>query len=297
MTIITFLLIVSCCIAAAMLAVLLVPFTLVGELNVTSALRSHCFLHVRWLHPWLARWEYNAASKRSKLTLFGITRAEGGSAAGRETGESPMKKKDTSVPFVYSTDALIHSTARQKPQQQPGVSAGTYENRREAPSPGSPFAEKGFSGRLPRFWLKIKSVLSILEDIRNRRTAGKILRWCAKTIGLFSGMAHFRHLRIHAKAGTGDPAETGRIFGCWSALESGCFGMDRSIDVQFSPDFSGGTFECDGSIAVRISTARVLLTLLWPLLTFPYLRAYFLWRRIRKKTRPENPGERHACHA
>lgn len=299
MTIIALLLVILGLITAGALAVLLVPFTVTAEFHVSSAGRRDGALQVRWLHPWLARWQYDIAGKRSAVTLFGITRfLNAGSGAGRKTECPRIRDIDNQVnaPSSHEQKRKTDTTPpyKPKPEQATQVFTPAYDNRGETHSRSLHTREKGTAEYHSGTWQKAKSWFSILCDLRNRRSAAKILLWCGRTLRWFLCMVSFHRFRVHAKAGTGDPAETARIYGYYAALESCCLGTNRNVDVRFSPEFSADRFECDGCIAVRTSTARVLLPLLWSLLTFPYFRAYFVWRRIRKKNALDDPK---ACHA
>jgi hypothetical protein len=297
MTIIDILLVVLGLITVGALAILLAPFTGTAEFHVSSAGRRNGALQVRWLHPWIARWQYDIAEKCSAVTLLGITRiSNGGTKTGRKTGRSPVPDigNQINAPSFQEQKRETDTTPQHKPEQTTQVITQAYDNHHEAHSRNMSAGKKETDEYHSGIWQKVKSWLSILGDLRNRRAAVKILRWSGRTLHLFLCMVSFHRFRFHAKAGTGDPAETGKIYGYYTALESGCLSTIRNVDVRFSPEFSDDRFECDGSIAVRTSTARVLLPLLWSLLTFPYLRAYFVWRRIQKKNTRENPK---ACHA
>ena len=100
-----------------------------------------------------------------------------------------------------------------------------------------------------------------------------------------SRLISFDHLRLHAKAGAGDPAETGKMYGWYTALNDGCFRRQNNIDVRLEPQFSGDVFEFDGSIGLRTSLARIGIPLIVALVTFPYLTVYFVWRRLKKSSK------------
>jgi hypothetical protein len=134
MTIIAILLVVLGCIAAGALAVSLTPFTFTAELNVSSAGHRKGAVRMCWLHPWIARWQYDVEGKRSELTLFGVTRVlNGGNDAGRKTEGSRISGIDKPVhaPASQAQARETDTTPLQKPRQKPEVFEKVFENHRE----------------------------------------------------------------------------------------------------------------------------------------------------------------------
>jgi hypothetical protein len=286
------LLTVLCCVVAVMAVASLMPFTVTGRANISYGACGKCALEVRWLHPWLVSWEYDAMRKRSKLTLFGSVRSgKRVNDAGTETGGSAEEKRD--APLEQAAFNVKQDGGSAVPHIEREALPGTVENLRGQPEPATGDGKKE-TGWRRRIFQKAKSLFSLAGDFRNRRAIHIILRWCGRTFRLLFSTACFHHLRIHGVAGTGDPAETGNMYGFLSAVGSGILGEGGNVEVRFAPEFTDERFECDGSVALRTSAARVLLPLLWSLLTFPYIRAYFLWRKIRKEIRREKRGESHA---
>jgi hypothetical protein len=112
----------------------------------------------------------------------------------------------------------------------------------------------------------------------------KMFRWCWRTLPLCFHVVQFDHFLLHAKAGVGDPAETGKIYGWYSALRNVLLMRQRNIDVQFEPYFSGEALEIEGNIGLKTSIIRIGIPLTVALMTFPYLSVFTIWRRIKKGT-------------
>jgi hypothetical protein len=95
-------------------------------------------------------------------------------------------------------------------------------------------------------------------------------------------MIRFDHFRLHAKAGLDDPAETGKIFGLYIALNDVLFSSRKNVDVRIEPYFSGDTLEFHGSVCLRTSIARISIPVLAALMTFPYFTVLIVWWRLKK---------------
>jgi len=291
MTTTAILLSILCLIAAGVLIAALSPLTFTAEIKVSAEGQSGV-IHAQWLHPWIVRWKHDVEQRRSEVIVLGKTRLfqdrdeskikpEKGPIPNRNKKASAAAQPGRNVDAASCKESLIEGNLRiEKKQKKTYRQNGTVDGEKPAYT--------GDGG-----WQKVKHVYSILRDVNNRRAFAKALRWFKRTLGLFFKMIRFYRFRLHVKAGTGDPAETGMIYGYFMSLDRFIFSLHQNVDVRFSPEFSSDTFECCGSIAVRTSFARVLLPLLTALVTFPYLTAYFVLRRYKKNKSSKNNGARH----
>lgn len=98
------------------------------------------------------------------------------------------------------------------------------------------------------------------------------LRRAARLVIDLARLAKPEDVRINARIGFEDPAETGMMFGCWSAARLVCAGC-----CQVEPDFTAETLEARG----RIRWRRSLASLLRPIVAFATSRE--LWRALRAR--------------
>jgi hypothetical protein len=256
--------------------IVLAPFTLTAEISVSETVQSGV-MHAQWLHPWIMRWKYDVAQGRYEVTVLGKT------CISPDKDGLNIKSEKSLVPGNMDKPAPAAAPPASRifytPEKEPLT--GEKNGLNDLPSGTSDGKKPAYSRTSA--WQKVKFVFSILRDGNNRRAFAKVLQWSKKTLGLFFKTIRFNHFKLYAKVGTGDPAETGKIYGYYTALEKSILSMHQKIDVLFTPEFSNDMFECCGSVAVRTSFARVLLLLLTALVTFPYLTAYFVWRRINKQ--------------
>lgn len=266
MTITSIVLIILVLIAAGALIVLVVPFTFMAEFNVSSAGQSGV-MHAQWLHPWIARWKYDIEQRRSEIRVLGWTRVF------QDKGTAETKAEESPVPHLDKPVTDVAQPAGFTVENEYRKETGLEEKPRIDTKPVDPEV----SG-----WQKVKNIYSILRDLDNKKVFAKALCWCRRLFLLCFKIVSFHRFRLHTKAGAGDPAETGKIYGYYVALERSCFSLHQNVDVSFSPEFTGDMFACDGGISFRTSFIRVLLPLLVALVTFPYLTAYFVWRRFKK---------------
>jgi hypothetical protein len=282
---------ILCLIAGGTLIFALAPLTFTAEIEISAEGHSGV-MHAQWLHPWIVQWKYYVEQRRSEVMVLGKTRMfPDKDRLETKPEKTPVPDRNKRVPvaelpvgtagIASCKELLIEEDLRIEKKQEK-----TYQSTETADT-DKPSDPRG-SG-----WHKVRHVYSILHDVNNRRAFAKALRWCRRTLGLFFKMIRFYRFRLHAKAGTGDPAETGKIYGYYTALDKFIFSRHQNVDVRLTPEFSIETFECCGSIAVRTSFARVLLPLLTALVTFPYLAAYFVWRRLKKIKSLKNNGARH----
>ena len=291
MTTTAILLMILCLIAAGVLLAALAPFTVAIEMNVSSEKRRGV-MHAQWLHPWIMRWTYNVEQCRSEVKVLGKTLL----FTERDISKTePLKAPASNCSKPPADASQLIGKGDFIPCKKPVIEKESWTDNKSDKMyhpPRPVFGERPLE-TIDCGLRKIKYFYSILRDVNNRRAFSRMLRWCRRVPGLVFKMIHFYRLRLYAKAGTGDPAEIGKIYGYYVALDRLIFRQHRNVDVRFTPEFSSDMFECCGSIAVRTSFARVVLPLLTALVTFPYLPVYFVWRRLKKNKSLENNEARH----
>ena len=267
---------IICCLSVFLFA----PVSFGAEFTFTASGRKGT-MYMQFLHPSLAQWKYDIVHRRSEVRVLRWTRV-----FPEEVHRAPELEgtiKANSIKSAASPVAECIPQAAETPREGRSIA----ENHQETPLFGAPTAStEQTAGYAVRIWQKIKYLLSILYDSRNRRAAVKTLRWCRRILGFFFSMAGLHRFRLHAKAGTGDPAETGKIYGYYTAFNSSFLSLQRNIDVRFIPEFSGNQFDCCASVAIRTSLTRIVFPFFAALVTFPYFTAYFTWRRIKKLKYP-----------
>jgi hypothetical protein len=252
-------------IAAGVLAAAFVPITFAAEIHVSPAGKIG-IMSMQWIHPWVARWEYDVEQRRSETIILGRTR---------------IVKGDGTKSSIYNEQAHIAAVPLAKeephaPRETPWIS----DNHKTAYTLTESFIKERPVNPIARGWKKMKMILSLLKN--NRRAIVKVLLWCRRTLRFCFLTVRVHRFRLHARVGAGNPAETGKMYGWYTVLNSSIFSLYKNIEVRFTPEFSGEQFECDGSIALRSSFARIAMPLIVALATFPYLTSYFVWRRVRK---------------
>ncbi len=86
-----------------------------------------------------------------------------------------------------------------------------------------------------------------------------------------------------------DPSETGMLYGLTESISSDARASTKSY-IDFTPYFAGQQhFKSRGSLFWRASVGGILLWLLLSLITYPWIGAFFCWRRNRRKKEQQNP--------
>ena len=89
---------------------------------------------------------------------------------------------------------------------------------------------------------------------------------------------------MRIKAGFTDPAITGTLHGFFTGMYHGLdIRENRHFSIDFEPQFEEeDIFLFEGAVRIKISLAQLLKPVFIGLLTFPYISAFILWRRIKK---------------
>jgi len=132
---------------------------------------------------------------------------------------------------------------------------------------------------------KFKVVLRF--TLNQKRIALKALQWIRGVIFRLFALVGFEAVYVRLKAGFDDPALTGLVHGFYTSIFYG-FDLDdvKRVTLEFEPVFENrDTFDFSGTLSIKTSVARLLMPLIFAILTFPYISAFILWRRIRRMKR------------
>ena len=279
-------------IAAVALAFAFSPFSLLTEFSVSESKRSGT-VHFRWLHPRIARYTFDIESRTAALHVLGWTRRisdaaareESPSVPAAETARSPAAPQEAPAPEGERAPEPHRAEPVRGEVEQPVYGCAAKESpsaERRVPK-ARRTKEKAQKERPQRSgirsWQALKRTLSILN---NRPWYSKLFHWGMRTLRVCVRLIRFDHLRLHATAGLHDPAEMGKIYGWYTALNHCLLARQKHIDLRLEPRFSEAVLEVKGSIGFTTSLFRLLAPMLVALLTFPYLSTWVIWRRLKK---------------
>jgi hypothetical protein len=285
-------LIIICCLIIPVIFIMAAPFVLTAQFSTLSNDRNGIFLF-RWVHSWIAFVKYDLGNKTLEIRLLGWTRKIAGAAgniaddqseatsgpSGAETGKSnrALNAVAPERPGTESSRIEKSSPPESMYTRKKGLSFGDSPDR---PIPRADGKKNEAPSSPNRFtWSKIKKTISIL---RRGRVGKKLFRWALRLLRLSLKIVRFDHLRLHARAGVQDPAETGKIYGYFAALHSILFSHRKNMDVRLEPRFMSYVFEVEGSVGLKTSIAVILMPLAVAIVTFPYIAVFFVWRRLKK---------------
>ncbi|MGA2508314.1 MAG: DUF2953 domain-containing protein [Chitinispirillaceae bacterium] len=228
-------------------------------------------VHLLWLHPKLLRLTYDMTGKRLAVRILGwhLHLAEEKAHRKRKTDTETAKR------FVEPVSRGKHPAETLERQETNVRENGSLRltGGLEHPKPEKMLNRRSIT------WRKVKSIIVILN---RQKVTGKILRCCGWTLQACFKLIRFDHCFLHAKAGAEDPAETGKIYGYYIALNHVFFGGRKKNDVRVEPYFTGAMFEFQGNIRLRTSIARISIPVMVALMTFPYFTVLIVWWRLKK---------------
>lgn len=86
-------------------------------------------------------------------------------------------------------------------------------------------------------------------------------------------------LRLRARIGLGDPADTGMLLGWLAAVPSGVRSLAPGLELRVEPDFTDAVLDCGAAGGIRVIPLGALASLLLFALSPATLRAaWVLWR-------------------
>jgi hypothetical protein len=296
-SILTVMVYIGAVLAIVLLLALFSPFVLKTEFAVSSESQQGS-VFLSWLHPLVVAARFSSVDGKGEVRLFGWRITVMKREAHDGTGTGGQDRAGTAPPAAAApiprqqTESVMPKTAPEpSPQASPHVSrkdddihantnttTGTHEETRAA-SGQAQGRFRRFRNTLASGWRKAETTWRV---IRFHRMASRFTRWM---LSLFSGMLgiiRFDLCRLHVRAGIDDPADLGKVYGWYTAVQSIIRRRGRRIFITFEPRFMQNTLAFDGVIGLRTSLARILTPVTVALFTFPWLRAFFVWRRLRK---------------
>jgi hypothetical protein len=291
-------------VALVALVVLFVPFRFSTEFALSTDTGSGAFL-AHWIHPRIFGIRYDFERNLTELTIFGWrlkTKARDADVNDKSAEQAASAKETGAV----KKDPVLTKPAPVKPAPveparqtiQPAIPVAEVPPKSSASTvsddkPGAPrqsirsrFAQ--FRKRMSFHWRRLQTSWRILQRYQ---MASRALRWCLRLLSLSARSVRLDHVRINVKAGLKDPADLGKIYGWYAAGNRLLFGGRKNIMLGFEPQFMRNSLALNGSVGLQTSVARVLMPLVIGLLTFPWLRAFFVWRRLKTIYQSEPPGD------
>lgn len=280
------------CLIAAVVVIMVAPFVLTTRFSSVPNNRNG-ILEISWLHPSIALVKYNMGTKSLELRFFGWVGNGAAAKKGKETPPSVSTSGSHADASPQSNETLKPSAVEQprpvdgrtgqsaappdgksrKMEQTPVERSNTSKSGQGAKNDTIPSSPNRFT------WSKLKKTIAIL---RQGHCGRKLFRWSLRLLRLSLRIIRFDHLRLHARAGVEDPAETGRIYGYFAALHSTFFSNRKNMDVSLEPRFMSNVLEVEGRVGLKTSIAGMLLPFFVAIITFPYLTVFFVWRRLKK---------------
>lgn len=134
-------------------------------------------------------------------------------------------------------------------------------------------------------WFKRLENNRYLFFLRNVRWCSKVIRWLLRIISTLFRLVRFDRFQVAIRGGISDPVVTGSLTGLYRALLHG-LPLRRPYVLSFEPVFMRNHFECEGSIRMGTSLARVLMPVGVAVVTFPWLHTIWLvWCVYRRERR------------
>jgi hypothetical protein len=274
--------------ALLLLIVLLTPFHFLTDFAVSTDARSGTFL-LSWIHPRILGMRYDFAHDQIELKLFGrrVKTFVPGADAQEKTGKTTGAVKKEPVPKEPAQRAAKPAEPAATASPKP-FSSTTSDNQPPSPKPSTLSRFARFGKRMVMFWRKFQTTWRVL---RRHHMASRTFRWCLRLLSMSLRVIRFDHVRINIKAGIEDPAELGKIYGWYTAGSALLFGGRKNVALRFEPQFMQNRLAFDGSVGLRTSAARVLMPVAVAFITFPWLRAFFVWRRLKTVYQSPTPSD------
>jgi|GEM_PF-3403089 hypothetical protein len=229
-----------------------------------------------WVHPAVARCVVDPRAGTFEARVLGFKLFTAANAAPRrepsavveeekQGDKEPRGSKPAAAPFAVR----VEKTPPQPPADKKELSE---------PSPAKPARGENvpWKTRAKQVWV----------FLGNASFRGKMFGWAGRIPRSLRGTCRLGSAHAHVKAGLGDPAATGMLYGWYQGVTralSAPRGCTARLDLE--PVFTHETFEAHADIALSTSMLRLCLPIIVAVVTFPYLHAYLLYRRAKALTR------------
>ena len=199
----------------------------------------------------------------------------------RETVEYAVPEPEPSPPRIPPQPPEKEREKEREKEQRDAVKEVAPEKREEE-TKGMEEMEEPAKSTFGRKYNKFKMILHFI--INQKKIAAKAVRWLQRFLGRCLRLITFDYLSVHIRAGFTDPAITGALHGFFTGMYHGLEIEDyRKFSIEFEPQFKEeDIFLCKGYVRIKTSLAQLLRPVVIGLLTFPYISAFILWRRIKK---------------
>jgi hypothetical protein len=233
-----------------------------------------------WLHPAVFLATFDILRRELVVRVFGRRRRPTENApAPQSTPMAPASGDDARGPRA-TADARSNAPGIDARESAPPPPSGSAA--RAAPEKPDEPKRRAFDplGRLRAFRdsLRANRALFVLRQINFRRAA---LRWAMRGIARFFSILKLDKCSLRITGNLEDPAFTGKLYGYVEALRHALVSRaGRSLDIIFTPVFDRDIIEVEGDVRLRTSAARLLTPVAAAVFTFPYWRAFLVWRRM-----------------
>ncbi|MDR2729117.1 MAG: hypothetical protein LBB56_08275 [Chitinispirillales bacterium] len=110
----------------------------------------------------------------------------------------------------------------------------------------------------------------------------KMKSWLRRFLNGALAVIVFDRLKIRVKVGLKDPAALGKLCGYFSAVRSALSLRNRKADMALEPLFMRESLEFEAELRGGTSLLRAASCCFIAVFTFPYIRTYKIWRRLKK---------------
>jgi hypothetical protein len=289
------LIIIVCSIVVLLLMVLFSPVTFRTEFAISREEGRGKFL-LSWIHPFVVKLLFDSIDGRAELKVFGrcVYKKTQGSQREATREEKVTGPARPSQPASgVSVSARDKTPAASKPSE--ARARPTRVTRTETRDETSTDPAKKRKKRFARLWSQTLFFWNRFQKtwhlLRRHRLASRVFRWCTRLLVMLFRIIRFDHARISVRAGMEDPAALGTVYGWCSVCNKLLFTANKRITLEFEPKFMENQFACNGSIGFRSLPARALLPFAVAFLTFPWLRAYLVWRRLKTIYKSESQSD------
>jgi hypothetical protein len=271
---------VACLIVMAVLFARIVVSLCIEHVPERSALS----LVIYWMHPSMLRGVIDVRRKALELWLLRRFRIWPAPWS-KKTSDSiephmpPPPSSSHSSSTIFEQDSFQGDAGSPKGKPHDGGGSRRRDDEQDDSSE-EPLKERAI-GALEK--MKRSTIMRTFSFILNASWRSKMLRWLKRCVCLLPKLGTYRSTDMQVRAGLGDPALTGRLFGCVTgAYNAGFPGINNLCIVTFEPVFNEECFFIKGSISLQSSLMRIMKLIACAAMTFPYFSTIKTWRASKR---------------